>query len=574
MTTPPLPIDSAAAARSGRAWWMARAALAATRTRRFATRWSGGMGVIVAVALVLPFAIDDGAAADRARADRLTADTLRLGQRRRTAERTVARAESVLVAARAPSVPVTVPRPRVVPPAPASTAPTSEFARLIADARRLNSVESVLAVASHPAVSAGPRMRAMADSLRTLETVRRARTSDEAARAIVRVRLTILSIAETRQRELGPSAPAAQQPASPATVAGLRVPDVAPQDTAALVAAWQAARDSLVVAQRSLDSSVRLLREMERGASTATRSGLTRFTPALLFIVVLLGGLLVRFLAALRQETRTPTVADAAEAEQLTGMRILAVVRDAPLDGPARFKPSGVDPFRMLYLGLTATGTRARTAVVTGAEPEIAAAVGARLAIAAAADHRNTLILDCDPTQIAVSRTFRERAEPGLSDVLAKAFAWREVARPVGSSDGLPITLLPAGTERDDAVTGTEREVVQHEFSRLRASYELTLAVASPRGVEDALALIESSPVLFTVVVGETKIDQLLADLALLRAAGQKLQGLVLWSAPPPVLPTRAELAAMLSTRKGRTPGGSFTAVQKFVGDDKAKNRT
>lgn len=532
------------------------------------------MGVLVVVALLVPFTIDDGAATDRARADRLTADTLRFGQRRRTAEDAVARAESTLIAARAPSVPVTAPLPRVVAPTPAAEAPASEFARLIAEARRLNSIESVLAVASHPAVSAGPRMRSTADSLRALEAIQRTRPSDDVARAIVRVRLTILSIAETRARELGPSAPSVQQPELPVAVPRTPVASIAPVDTSALVAAWQTARDSLVGAQRSLDSSVRLLREMQRDASSATRSGLTRFTPALLFIVVLLGGLLVRFIAALRQESRTPTVADAAEAEQLTGMRILAVVRDAPLDGPARFKPSGVDPFRMLYLGLTATGTRARTAVVTGAEPEIAAAVGARLAIAAAADHRNTLILDCDPSQIAVSRTFRERAEPGLSDVLAKAFTWREVARPVGSSDGLPITLLPAGTERDDAVTGTEREAVQLEFGRLRASYELTLAVASPRGVEDALALIESSPVLFTVVVGETKIDRLLADLALLRAAGRKLQGLVLWSAPPPALPTRADLAAMLSTRKGRTPGGSFTAVQQFVDDDKAKKRT
>lgn len=573
MTTPP-PTTATAVQRSGNTWWAARASLAAARTRRFATRWSGGMGALVVIALLVPLAMQDGRRTDRARIERLSADTLRLGQQRRTAERAVARAESTLIAARTAPLPAPPASPRPARPLPApATAPVSEFARLIAEAGRDGTSEAALAVAAHPAVSAGPRMRSMADSLRALDARHLARPTEELARALVRARLTILSIAETRERELGPAAPVVRAESPPAAPLPVAAPVTPLVDTVALATELAATRDSLARMQRALDSSVVALRAVEAGSESAD-AGLTRFTPALLFVVVLIAGLLVRFIAALRHELQAPTIADAAEAERLTGMRILTVVRDAPLEGPARFKPSGVDPFRMLYLGLTATGTRARTAVITGAESEIAAAVGVRLAIAAAADHRSTLILDCDPSQIAVSRTFRERAEPGLHDVLAKAFTWREVARPVGSSDGLPITLLPAGTDRDDLATGLERDALMADFARLRASYELTLAVASRSGVAQALELIEASPVLFTVVVGETRIDQLLAELGALREQGRKLQGLVLWSAPLPKLPSRAELAALLANRKGRTPGGSFAAVQQVIGKNNSNTKT
>jgi hypothetical protein len=239
-------------------------------------------------------------------------------------------------------------------------------------------------------------------------------------------------------------------------------------------------------------------------------------------------------------------------------------VREAPIEGAARFRPSGVDPFRMLYLGLTATGTRARTMIVTGGDAEIVAAVGARLAISAAADHRTTLVVDVDPVGIALSRTFRERAEPGLNDALAGAFKWREVARPVGSSDGLPITLLPAGTERD-LPSGDDLEARRAELTAFRSAFEFTIVVAPLRYLEFAVLLVETSPLVLCAEVGVTTLEQFEREGADVRSGGRRLHGLVLWDAPRPKLPTRAELAALISTRKGRTPGGSFAAVQKHL---------
>jgi Mrp family chromosome partitioning ATPase len=307
------------------------------------------------------------------------------------------------------------------------------------------------------------------------------------------------------------------------------------------------------------------MRRLDSALSVAPPSGLPAASAALAFAALLLGGLLFRFGAALSREIRSPALANAREAESHAGVPVVATVRDALLDGPARFRPSGVDPFRMLYLGLTATGTRTRTAVVTGNDAEIAAAAGARLAIAAAADHRATLVIDLDPALIALARVLRERAEPGLTDALAGAFRWREVARPIGSSDGLPITLLPAGTERDDLVTGDPLDRLMEEFGRFRAGFELTILVAPAASLDLAHRLVGPSPLLLATSTGGASVETFAAECAALRAAGRRLHGVILWDADRPSLPSRAELAALVSKRKGRTPGGSFEAVRRAI---------
>ena len=419
-------------------------------------------------------------------------------------------------------------------------------------------------------------MRAVADTLGRLARERdeipsgpeRDRQVAALTPRIGRLGYTILAIAENRLKEVAPEAGEAPEPEAPpptpahastASAVETRV------DTAPLIAALSSVRDTLVRATRAHDSLGARIRAATQELAGSAPSRLAWISPALLVALVLVAGLLVRFGTALRREMRAPTLAHAREAERTSGASVVAVVRDALLDGPARYRPSGVDPFRMLYLGLTATGTRARTAIITGSDPVIIAAVGGRLAIAAAADHRTTLLMDLDPQQIALSRTFRERPEPGLTDALAGAFKWRDVARPVGSSDGLPITLLPAGTERDDLPTGDALARAREEFTRFRAPYELTILVASPALLGRALSLVESTPLVHCVSTGTTGVEAFMAESAKLRADGHRVHGVALWEAPRPVLPTRAELAALLTKRKGRTPGGSFEAVKKAV---------
>ncbi len=505
---------------------------------------------------------------------RLAADTLRSAQRLREALAAEESADSVLAMALerpvAKAIPAPVARVSVVSPT------TAELVTRIERARRERSTAAMVAVTEHPAVSAGPRMRALADSLRAFDARARADAGlDPAQRAVIQERIartgnTILAIAQNRRSELEAAGvvavPAAPASSRPSLAAQSDVPDARVADTASLRALLAAAREAVGAARRTHDSLTAVARTLDVADTSRDRSlSLAAASPAIAMAALLVLGLVLRFATALSQEMNAPTLADATEAERYARAPVLTTVREAMLEGPARFHPSGIDPFRILYLGLTATGTRVRTAIVTGADPVIAAATGARLAIAAAADHRQTLIVDLDAVNIPLSRTFRERAEPGTNDALAHAFTWREVARPVGSSDGLPITLLPAGTERPDLSSGAEQQELMAQFMRLRASYELTIVVAPPDRIALAATLVEAAPVILTAVAGETLLADLEREVAAIRAASHRIQGVVLWDAPRPELPSRAELAALLSKRKGRTPGGSFAAVQRAI---------
>ena len=563
---------------TGSEWFVARATLALRRSGRFARGWTLSVGGIALIALLIPFASGDPNAAEKSRLERQAADTLQSAQRLRRAEAAMAVAESTLVAARAQQEPPrrAVVTPRPTPPVTRATDPNATSLDLaIQEARRLRTVASWMTVAEHPAVESGPRMRGLAASLTALSLRRDALVSGperdqrvaDLTQRIGRVGYTILAIADNRRSEL--MAAGVELAVSP--VPGAQAPIVTAEnaiarpDTAALLAARTVARDTLAASRGRHDSLVLAVRSAGTALAGHGRSRIALASPAIVLALVLLVGLLARVASALSQEMNAPTLAHAHEAERVSGAPVLATVRDAMLDGPARFRPSGVDPFRMLYLSLTATGTRARTAIVTGSDPLIAAATGARLAIAAAADHRTTLIVDLDPAGIGLARVFRERAEPGLTDALAGGFKWRELARPVGSSDGLPITLLPAGTERDDLPSGDAFVEVRDEFSKFRAGYELTIFVTPREQLELAAALLGSSPLILTALAGVTLVARFAEESESIRSAGLRLQGTVLWDAPKPNVPSRAELAALLSKRKGRTPGGSFEAVNKAI---------
>ena len=143
-------------------------------------------------------------------------------------------------------------------------------------------------------------------------------------------------------------------------------------------------------------------------------------------------------------EIGRPTLATPREAERVAQAPILAVARDS--DRAPRV--GGIDPFRMLYLGLTATGTRTRTVVINGDDRAVAATVAGRLALAAAADARATLVADVDAEGSSVAGYYGERPEPGFSDAIAGVRLWREVTRSVGASDGLSIDVTPGGAIR------------------------------------------------------------------------------------------------------------------------------
>lgn len=578
-TTPQIPVAPLA----GTEWVAARAALALRRSAPFIRWWSLALVPLTLLAFAIGFSRGGVATGDASR-DRLAEDTVRTARALAASVRASAAAESTLIAARGVLLsPAPAPAGRTVAATttrPGATPALRSLEAVIGEARRLRTPAAWRAVAADPAVAAGPRMRALADSLDTAEREREALPSgpdrDERAatltRTINRLGYVIVAIAENRRATLErEAAESGAAPAIPAVAAAPVTPRAPPPDTLPLVAGARTSRDALEAAQRAHAAALDSLRIAAASGGDASDGGLMG---GFAVLGVFLLGLAVRVGGAVSTEMRTPTLAHAAEAERTAGLPVVAHARTGLLDGPARFRPSGVDPFRMLFLGLTATGTRARTVLVTGEDPVLAAAAGARLTISAAADHRATLVVDADPAGIAVSRVFRERAEPGLSDALAGAFGWREVARPLGSSDGLPITLLPAGTERDEPARDDALAARIAELTRFRAAYELTVVVAPGDHLANAIALVEASPLVLVAAVGATPVASFGAHARRLKEAGYRIHGIVLWDAPRPTLPSRAELAALLSRQKGRTPGGSFAAVKRAVGtDNKGTNK-
>jgi hypothetical protein len=427
---------------------------------------------------------------------------------------------------------------------------------VIGAARSARSAATFLAVSHNPAVSAGPRMRALADTLE-----RSAQAQDD--ETVLRIGNTIISIAEYRRDAMAAASGVANAP----RVAADESRAEAEGDSVAIDSAERrvaSLRDSVDAAESSHVSALNALAAGASAMRAGTDSG--KLSPGLILLAILIAGLAARFALALSREAQSPRLAHIDEAEAAVGAPTLAVVRDALPDGPMRFRPSGVDPFRVLYLGLTSTGTRARTLIVTGSDPVVTGAVGARLAIAAAADHRTTLVMDVDSDQIALARIFRAPPEPGYTDAMAAAFKWKEVARPVGSSDGLSITMISAGTSREAIAENEATDSIRADYGRFRDGFEFTILVSPLSQLAHALKLVPAAPIVLCGSLGLSDVTAFAKEGATVESTGQRLHGVVLWDAPLPVLPSRAELAAHLSKQKGRTPGGSFQAVRRIVG--------
>jgi len=541
----------------------ARATLASRRTARFARWWLTLGGAATVVALLIPFGSTDPSAATRALMERRAADTLRTGAAVRRARESAARADSALSLLQRAAADA----PRATPPRAFRDARLASLDNAINAALEARSAPTFLAVANEPAIASGPRVRALADTLeqavQALESSPLTATSERSQQQLTirRVGNTIVAIAQFRRNALAATvgdtlATRAPGPDSRAT-----------SDSVSLDAAIRrvaAARDSAATAADAYSAALNAIAAGTSAMRAGTESG--RLSPGLILLALLVTGLGLRFALALSREARAPRLAHVAEAEAAVGAPTLAVVRDPLPEGPMRFRPSGVDPFRVLYLGLTSTGTRARTLIVTGSDPIVIGAVGARLAIAAAADHRTTLVMDVEPEQIALARIFRAPPEPGYTDAMAAAFKWKEVARPVGSSDGLAITMISAGTTRDPFEENETTQAIRTEYGKFRDGFEFTILVAPLKELERALALVPAAPIVLCGLLGVSDVTTFEKEGAEVAATGQRLHGVVLWDAPLPSLPSRAELAAHLSKQKGRTPGGSFQAVRKIVG--------
>ncbi len=297
--------------------------------------------------------------------------------------------------------------------------------------------------------------------------------------------------------------------------------DSASRELAAAEAAWRDVQLRQQAAHARTDSIAQA-----RAARILGASPLIAALSALVMVSAL------AFTLAVVGEVRRPTLAHAREAERLTGVPVLASA-DAfrvPKDGRARLQPgAGVDPFRMVYLSLTASGTRHRIVCVTGDDAMLTVTVAGRIAVSAAADERATLVVDMTPGTPSASGYFGWRDEPGFTDAIAGVRLWREVSRPIGASEGLDIEVVPAGAPRSDTAASISNAAARRDLSEHLAEYDFTVLVApSVLSVEQTVALGLAPPTLLVVRRARTRLQALRTTIQQLRDRQVIINGMII----------------------------------------------
>ena len=415
---------------------------------------------------------------------------------------------------------------------------------------------SYRALAESPALTGDPRVRALADSLVDVERERedlgggvtvdplyvalttQANALGRSIRAIGEERLGRL------RRELAAAAAPVPRAVVDSIAADSAVTEALP-DTLQAASALSAARADLRSAERALD--VARLTNIARDSVAASERERGRLAPfGWLVAAAAVVALFLAFAMALADEMRSPRVADPAEAERLSGLRVLTVARVRPVPAErarraadraigAALDPTA-DQYRILAWHLTAHWPQDGVVTVIGDEPRVAAVVGANLAAVLAVDARATLLVDTAFASEPVRGVLELPRAPGLAAVVENRKQWSEslLSVPVGRSRTMDV--LPSGT-RDRPLGPAETEALVADLRRAARRYDATVVV-TPGAV--APRLRAGDDVVVCVVQGTTRLATLARAVATLIDGGARVRGVVLWAGRLPSGPRAA----------------------------------
>jgi Mrp family chromosome partitioning ATPase len=316
---------------------------------------------------------------------------------------------------------------------------------------------------------------------------------------------------------------------------------------------WLAERDSamaiLGLAAAELQDARDRHAELRRREAREQAIANMRAPPAAMLMAALVFGVAIGFAGAFGSEMRSPRIADAREAERVTGLRILSVVtpqppqperrrRSADLAAPPYIEP-GAPPYELAYLHVARPGAPLMMVTVVGEATDIAAVVAANLATIAIGEGRSTVLIDTDSAATPVASALRARRDPGFSDVVRGGADWPEVVTqaPVGRDKLLD--LVPAGSS--GVAPAAVAQAFRDGIDRITRHYEAVFIVASPAAASGGLP--EALPIRDTILcarAGHTAIQQLRETVEQVRAAGAHPLGIVLWNDIPPTFRTDA----------------------------------
>ncbi|HUF64497.1 MAG TPA: hypothetical protein VMM17_00830 [Gemmatimonadaceae bacterium] len=471
---------------------------------------------------------------------------------RQQALRQIVTADSLLQLARSDA---TAPEPQIIDTLPPHLIPRRQeliaavngLSALISRANRVPLPSSYRTLGESPLMATEPGVRELLDSLAAVEREREvlgAMTGADPMYILLTARAgeigRSIAAAAGRRRaalraELAPLLPATPPPRSVLVI-----------DTLQTLAQREEARGYLLGADEEL-TRIRArnaeIDDLERRARELREVGAPLSATLGAAIVI---GLALGFGFVLLLEMWSPRVADAREAEQTAGVRVMAVARPRVVV-PERDRrrsdietPENVDPFaphyRSIYLHITTREEPLTNLTITGDEPELSALVGVNVAAFDVREARSAIVIDTDPITAGVARALEVPSEPGLRDVLSGATGWTDAMQYVPIGRDQLLAVMPSGRRGGEPSAGLA-ERVRADLTRLASRHDLIVFVAS---VEQArvhpTTVLLSRDVVLCARLGHTRIRRLREMMKHLRSADMTVHGLVLWDAEPPAL--------------------------------------
>jgi len=540
-------------------WMAARARNALRRVVVF-----GVVGGVVFVAALIAFVVVPRNASKKALAvaSRIEAraDSSPAVAARDQYQTELTRTDSVLNAARLAAMPVPTPVTDTFPPAVRAQRDSlnGELAtlnRLIDRAENAPLPTSYRALAASPAVAADPRVRVLLDSLADIE---RERNAFGAVGGVDPVYLALTSRATAIGRSIQGIADVkrGEVRGKLALIRPIAAPVAKPKilvDTAALLARSAAAQQSYAAAVKQLEQINQRNARIDRESAHARELANVGAPPWAMLAAAVVLALAVGFAASFGTELKRPHIADPRETEQVSGARVLTVIRppevvversrrQADVEAPPLIDVVS-ESYRTLYLHIASVEASVPIVTITGDDPGIVATVAANLAASAAYEARSTLLVDVDPTTCSVASVLRIRPDPGLSGIITGSATWPEAIVPTTIGRDRPLDVLPSGTRRAGLPEPNTVEEVRKELARMQRRYDFIIIAAPTSYVQrSASSIIPSPDVILCARIAHTTVGGLKTAVDSLRGADMRIHGLVLWDAEMPQLETREEM--------------------------------
>jgi Mrp family chromosome partitioning ATPase len=505
-------------------------------------------GAAFVVALVFFLSLARAASRENTSAAHATRpDSASLNVAERSAGDGLRRAELALVSARAMRRANAMPSEAIAPEAKAQrdsmASASAELTRLLERSDDAPLVTSFRALGAAAAMRGVPRVAQLLDSLNDLDKARSDFGSSDGADPIFVALTARVGVIGHEIETVARSRRAAMR----RTIDSLTPPPVASVaiDTAPLVASRDSAVRAHVIAAQSV-ADARRADSVIRAKDEDDAPGMFGAGAATLVLAAAVVAAVIALAIALTLELRWPRIADVAEAESLSGARVLVTVgersempdrhrRSSDREVPPSIEQSS-DAYRLLY-GQLADATFDLTVIaIAGDHPFVTVSVAANLAAIAARSGRPTLLLDTDFVAQPVAKMMGVPPVPGVADVLAQRLGWAGAITNVLVSRGRSIDVLPSG------VLGGTLQAVAEEFGaeveRLSRRYEtVVLSASTPEQGTIAVAAGSVGEVVICLRRGRSSHASLRALMAALDASGARLKGVVLWDREDPVAP-------------------------------------